>query len=119
MTDCADWACSYMVFFSLSLLVSVVSMSVTFRILAASLRQRFRPNVGSGNRVQGKPVQGNGNNLSRTKSVDDLHAELEDNKYARWQQYCIGLLAVFEVRLMDDAMTVCSASLRKPGPMPL
>ena len=106
-----------MVFFSLSLLVSAISMSVNFRVLAASLRQRFRPNVGSGNRVQAKPVQGNGNDLSRTKSVDDLHAELEDNKYARWRQYCTGLLAVFEVRLVDDCMTVCSASLRKPGPM--
>ena len=107
-----------MVFFSLSLLISAISMSVHFRILASSLRQRFRPNV-SGNRVQVKPAQGNGNDLSRNKSIDELHAELEDNKYARWQQYCIGLLAVFEVRLMDDAMTVCSASLRKPGPMPL
>jgi hypothetical protein len=87
-----------MVFFSLSLLVSAISMSVTLRILASSLRQRFRPNVGSGNRVQVKPVLGNGNNLSRTKSVDDLHSELEDNKYARWQQYCTGLLAAFEVR---------------------
>ena len=96
MIDCADWACSYMVFFSLSLLVSAISMSVTFRILASSLRKRFRPNVG--NRVQVKPVQGNGNDLSRNKSVDDLHAELEDNKYARWQQYCTGLLAAFEVR---------------------
>ncbi len=98
--DCAEWACSYMVFFSLSLLVSAISMSVSFRILASSLRKRLRPNVGSGNRVQVKPVQGNGNDLSRTnlKSVDELHAELEDNKYERWQQYCIGLLAVFEVR---------------------
>ncbi len=110
-----------MVFFSLSLLVSAISMSVTLRILASSLRKR-RPNVGSGNRVlnyQLEPVQRNGNNLSRTKSVDDLHAELEDNKYARWQQYCTGLLAAFEVRPLNDAMTVCSASLRKPGPMPL
>ena len=98
MTDCAEWACSYMVFFSLSLLVSAISMSVNFRILASSLRQRFRPNVGSGNRVRVKPVEGNGNDISRTKSVDELHAELKDNKYARWQQYCIGLLAVFEVR---------------------
>ena len=96
--DCAEWACSYMVFFSLSLLVSAISMSVTFRILASSLRKRFRPNVGSGNRVQAKPVQGNGNDLSRTKSVDELHAELKDNKYARWQHYCTGLLAAFEVR---------------------
>ena len=91
-----------MVFFSLSLLVSVISISVNFRILASSLRKRFRPNVGSGNRVQVKPVQGNGNNLSRTKSVDDLHSELEDNKFARWRQYCIGLLIVFEVRPLDD-----------------
>ena len=101
MTDCADWACSYMVFFSLSLLVSAISMSVKLRILASSLRQRFHPNVGSGNRVLNyhlEPVQGNGNDLSRNKSVDELHAELKDNKYARWQQYCIGLLAVFEVR---------------------
>jgi hypothetical protein len=96
MTDCAEWACSYMVFFSLSLLVSAISMSVTLRILASSLRKRLRPNVGSGNRVQVKPVQGNGNDVSRTKSV--LHAELEDNKYARWQQYCTVLLAAFEVR---------------------
>ena len=117
--DCAEWACRYMVFFSLSLLVSAISMSVTFRILASSLRKRFRPNVGSGNRVQANPVQGNGHDLSRTKSVDELHAELKDNKYARWQQYCTGLLAAFEVRLVDDAMTACSASLRKPGPMPL
>jgi hypothetical protein len=87
-----------MVFFSLSLLVSAISTSVNFRILASSLRQRFRPNVGSGNRVRVKPVQGNGNDISPTKSVDELHAELKDNKYARWQQYCIGLLAVFEVR---------------------
>ena len=90
-----------MVFFSLSLLVSAISMSVTFRILASSLRQRLRPNVGSGNRVLNyrlEPVQGNGNDLSLTKSVADLHAELEDNKFARWQQYCTGLLAAFEVR---------------------
>ena len=117
MTDCADWACSYMVFFSLSLLVSAISMSVTLRILASSLRKRLRPNVGSGNQVQAKSVQGNGNDLSHNKSVDDLHSELEDNKYARWRQYCTVLLAVFEVRLVDDAMTVCSASLRKPEPM--
>ncbi len=116
MTDCADWACSYMVFFSLSLLVSAISMSVTLRILASSLRQRLRPNVGSGNQVQVKPVQGNGKDLSRTKSVAELQAELEDSKYARWRQYCIGLLAVFEVRPLDNAMTACSASLRKPGP---
>jgi hypothetical protein len=111
-----------MVFFSLSLLVSAISMSVTFRILASSLRKRFRPNVGSGNRVLNyhlEPVQGNGNDLSHNTSVEDLHAELEDKKYARWRQYCTLLLAVFEVRLVDDIMTVCSASLRKPGPMPL
>ena len=119
MIDCAAWACSYMVFFSLSLLVSAISMSVNFRVLASSLRKRLRPNVGSGNQVQAKSVQGNGNDLSYNKSVDDLHAELKDNKYARWRQYCTVLLAVFEVRLVDDAMTVCSASLRKPGPMPL
>ena len=119
MIDCADWACSYMVFFSLSLLVSAISMSVNFRFLASSLQKRLRPNVGSGNQVQAKSVQGNGNDLSNHKSVDDLHAELKDNKYARWRQYCTVLLAVFEVRLVDDAMTVCSASLRKPGPMPL
>jgi hypothetical protein len=107
-----------MVFFSLSLLVSAISMSVTLRILASSLRKRLRPNVGSGKQVQAKSVQGNGNDLSH-KSVDELHAELEDNKYARWRQYCTGLLAAFEVRLVDDAMTVCSASLRKPGAMPL
>ena len=100
MIDCADWACSYMVFFSLSLLFSAISMSVNFRVLASSLRKRLRPNVGSGNRVQVKPVQGNGNNL---KSIDELHMELEDNKYARWRQYCIGLLIVFEVRPLDDA----------------
>ena len=93
-----------MVFFSLSLLVSAISMSVTLRILASSLRQRFRPNVGSGNRLQVQPVQGNGNDLSCTKSVVELHAELEDNKYARWRQYCTVLLAVFEVRLVDDAI---------------
>ncbi len=108
-----------MVFFPLSLLVSAISMSVTLRILASSLRKRLRPNVGSGNQVQAKSVQGNGNDLSHNKSVDELHAELEDNKYARWRQYCTVLLAVFEVRLVDDAMTACSASLRKPGPMPL
>ena len=121
MTDCAEWACSYMVFFSLSLLVSAISMSVNFRVLASSLRKRLRPNVGSGNQVQveAKSVQGNGNDLSYNKSVDDLHAELKDNKYARWRQYCTVLLAVFEVRLVDETMTVCSASLRKPGPMPL
>ena len=99
--DCAEWACRYMVFFSLSLLVSAISMSVKLRILASSLRQRFHPNVGSGNRVlnyQLEPVQRNGNDLSLTKSVADLHAELEDNKFARWQQYCTGLLAAFEVR---------------------
>ena len=98
MTDCAEWACSYMVFFSLSLLVSAISMSVTLRILASSLRKRLRPNVGSGNQVQAKSVQGNGKDLSCTKSVAELQAELEDSKYARWRQYCIGLLAVFEVR---------------------
>ena len=98
MTDCAEWACSYMVFFSLSLLVSAISMSVTLRILASSLRKRLRPNVGSGNQVQAKSVQGNGNDLSHNKSVDELRAELKGNKYARWRQYCIGLLAVFEVR---------------------
>jgi hypothetical protein len=90
-----------MVFFSLSLLVSAISMSVKLRILASSLRQRFHPNVGSGNRVLNyhlEPVQGSGNDLSLTKSVADLHAELEDNKFARWQQYCTGLLAAFEVR---------------------
>jgi hypothetical protein len=108
-----------MVFFSLSLLVSAISMSVTLRILASSLRKRLHPNVGSGNQVQAKSVQENGNDLSLNKSVDELHAELEDNKYARWRQYCTVLLAVFEVRLVDDVMTVCSASLRKPGPMPL
>jgi hypothetical protein len=105
-----------MVFFSLSLLVSAISMSVNCRILASSLRQRFRPNVGSGNQVQAKSVQGNGNDLSHNKSVDELQAELKDNKYARWRQYCIGLLAVFEVRPLDDAMTALSALLRKPGP---
>ena len=103
MTDCADWACSYMVFFSLSLLVSAISMFVNFRVLASSLRKRLRPNVGSGNRVQVKPVQGNGNDLSHNKSVDELQAELKDNKFARWRQYCIGLLIVFEVRPLDDA----------------
>jgi hypothetical protein len=119
MTDCAEWACSYMVFFSLSLLFSAISMSVTLRILASSLRKRLRPNVGSGKQVQAKSVQGNGNDLSHNKSVDELHAELEDNKYARWRQYCTVLLAVFEVRLVDETMTVCSTSLRKPGAMPL
>jgi hypothetical protein len=91
-----------MVFFSLSLLVSAISMSVTFRILASSLRKRFRPNVGSGNRVQVKPAQGHGNDLSRNPSVAELQAELKDNKFARWRQYCIGLLIVFEVRPLDD-----------------
>jgi hypothetical protein len=77
-------------------------MSVNFRIQDSSLRQRFSPNVGSGNQVQVKPVQGNGNDLSHNKSVDELQAELKDNKFARWRQYCIGLLAVFEVRPLDD-----------------
>jgi hypothetical protein len=119
MIDCADWGCSYMVFFSLSLLVSAISMSVNFRVFALSLRKRLRPNVGSGNQVQAYSVEGIGNDLSRKKSVGDLHAELEDNKYARWRQYCTVLLAVFEVRLVNNTMTVCSASLRKPEPMPL
>jgi hypothetical protein len=108
-----------MVFFSLSLLVSAISMSVNFRVLAWSLRKRLRPNVDSGNQVHTHSIQGNGNDLSHNTSVEDLHAELEDKKYARWRQYCTLLLAVFEVRLVDDIMTVCSASLRKPGPMPL
>ncbi len=73
-------------------------MSVNFRILASSLRKRFRPNVGSGNRVQDKAAQGHGNDLSRNPSVAELQAELKDNKFARWRQYCIGLLIVFEVR---------------------
>jgi hypothetical protein len=32
----------------------------------------------------------------------ELQAELKDNKFARWRQYCIGLLIVFEVRPLDD-----------------
>jgi hypothetical protein len=37
--------------------------------------------------------------MRRTKSVEDLKDELEQNKFTRWQHYCTGLLIAVEVCL--------------------
>ena len=87
-----------MVLFSLSVVASVVSLYVNVRFFASSLRKRLAPKVGSGNRIQVQ-VQGNGSAMARTKSVQDLKDELEQNKFTRWQHYCTGLLIAVEVCL--------------------
>jgi hypothetical protein len=85
-----------MVLFGLSVVASAVSLFVNVRIFASSLRKRLAPKVGSGNRIQ---VQVQGNGMARTKSVQDLKDELEQNKFTRWQHYCTGLLIAVEVCL--------------------
>ena len=82
--------------FGLSVVASAVSLFVNVRIFASSLRKRLAPKVGSGNRIQ---VQVQGNGMARTKSVQDLKDELEQNKFTRWQHYCTGLLIAVEVCL--------------------
>jgi hypothetical protein len=86
-----------MVLFSLSVVVSGVSLYVNVRFFASSLRKRLAK-VGSGNRIRSE-VQGNGSAMGRTKSVEDLKDELEQNKFTRWQHYCTGLLIAVEVCL--------------------
>ena len=90
--------CSYVVLFSLSVVVSMFSLFVNVRIFASSLRKRFSSKVGVGNRIQVQ-IHGKGSALARQKSVDELKDELEDNQFSRWQHYCNGLLIAFEVCL--------------------
>ena len=97
MADCVEWACSYVVFFSVSALLSVVSSFVNVRILVSSLRKRFATKVSNGNQIPANPIERNGSALKRTKSMDELKEELEANKFVRWQRYCSMLLGVFEV----------------------
>ena len=88
---------SYIVFFSVSSLLSAVSLFVNVRILYSSLRKRFATKVSYGNQIPANPNERNGSALKRTKSMDELKEELEANKFVRWQRYCSMLLGVFEV----------------------
>jgi hypothetical protein len=87
-----------MVLFSLSVVVSVVSLAVNVRIFASSFRKRLAPKVGSNNRIQAQ-VPAIRSAFARWKSVEDLKDELEFNKFSQWQHYCTFLLLAIEVCL--------------------
>jgi hypothetical protein len=89
-----------MVLFSLSVVVSVVSLAVNVRIFASTFRKRLAPKAASGsnNRIQAQ-VPGIRSAFARSKSMQDLKDELEFNKFSQWQHYCTGLLLAVEVCL--------------------